>query len=256
MYNRILTTVLVFILVFLFVFSDFCVAAQLSIDTSSSSSGVFTVSVEDAVEDRYILSMENGGEECYFFIRTDGVAEIFPITLGDGWYTATLLEHYFADYYNPVDQRGFVVTLDDNNSPWLSPSRFVPFDEDSKVVALAAEICDGLETEEEKYEAVCTYARRHFIYDHIKVLHSRYDDVTAAPDIDRVVDKGLGTCLDLSSTMVAMLRSQGIVSKLVYGRANNYAHAWTVSIINGEERMFDPSTNTSKNKEYVVINYY
>ena len=60
-----------------------------------------------------------------------------------------------------------------------------------------------------------------------------YDDkmaenipVNYLPDPDRTMDKKTGICLDYASLMTAMLRSQGIPTKLEVGYSEDVYHAW------------------------------
>ena len=61
----------------------------------------------------------------------------------------------------------------------------------------------------------------------------KYDEELAAnvksgylPDIDNTMDSGKGICFDYASLMAAMLRSQGIPTKLVVGYSGDAYHAW------------------------------
>lgn len=238
--------------------------AYLYIDTRASLTGVFTAAVKGAVKSKYALALTNGEKKCGIPLRTDGVPEVFPLTLGDGWYVAQLEENIIANRYRVIQTVGFNVTLIDPRMPWLSPSRFVPFEHGSKITELAKALCEGKVTETEKYKTITGYVKGHFIYDHVKASKTRYDNVTIEPDIDRVVDTGFGVCVDLASAVVAMLRSQGIVSKLVYGYVGSGLkrryHAWTVSIVDGRERMYDPTADAGdssmKNVKHVPDKIY
>ena len=221
--------------------------AYLFIDTRASLTGTFKAAVKGAVKSKYALALTNGEKKCSIPLRTDGVPEVFPLTLGDGWYVAQLEENIIANRYRVIQTVGFNVKLIDQRMPWISPSRFVPFEHGSKITELAKALCEGKSTETEKYKAITGYVKGHFVYDHAKAARTRYDYYTIEPDVDRVVDTGFGVCVDLASAVVAMLRSQGIVSKLVYGYIGEGLrkkyHAWTVSIVDGRERMYDPTTD-------------
>ena len=69
----------------------------------------------------------------------------------------------------------------------------------------------------------------------------------------------MGVCQDLSAIMACKLRTQGIPCKLMIGYADKQYHAWTVSIINGEEVFYDPTAALnaiSKVKEYTLERFY
>ena len=46
------------------------------------------------------------------------------------------------------------------------------------------------------------------------------------PDIDSTLERGKGICFDYASLMTALLRTQGIPTKLVVGYSGTAYHAW------------------------------
>ena len=97
---------------------------------------------------------------------------------------------------------------------------------------------------------------RYFVYDFIKAINIKPGML---PDIDGSYSKKMGVCQDLSAIMVAMLRTQGIPSRLIIGYADSQYHAWTMTMINGEETFFDPTAAIaaiSQVKEYSMERYY
>ena len=59
--------------------------------------------------------------------------------------------------------------------------------------------------------------------------------------------------------MVGMLRVLGIPSRLVIGYADDNYHAWTVSIVDGQEIFYDPTAALNAietPREYTVERYY
>ena len=97
---------------------------------------------------------------------------------------------------------------------------------------------------------------KHYRYDYVKAVLTKPGTL---PDIDGTYRKGMGICQDLSALTVAMLRSQGIPSKLVIGYAGKQYHAWVTAKVGGKERFFDPTaavSNKKLSKNYTVERWY
>ena len=77
-----------------------------------------------------------------------------------------------------------------------------------------------------------------FAYDFVRAMN-----ITAGtlPEVDPCFVRRAGICQDLSAVMVCMLRVQGIPAKLAIGYADQYYHAWTVTVVDGAEVFFDPT---------------
>lgn len=60
-------------------------------------------------------------------------------------------------------------------------------------------------------------------------------------DIEETYESKTGICLDLATLAAAMLRSQGIPTRLVISYAGQNLHAWTQSRINDEIILYDPT---------------
>ena len=58
------------------------------------------------------------------------------------------------------------------------------------------------------------------------------------PDVDKVLEEGKGICFDYAALMTAMLRCQGVPTKLVIGYAGTVYHAW-VSVWTDETGWID-----------------
>jgi transglutaminase-like putative cysteine protease len=120
---------------------------------------------------------------------------------------------------------------------------------------MADTLCDG-KSEKESFEAVCKFMSTSFAYDFIKAVTIKPGML---PDIDGSYAKKMGVCQDLSAIMVAMLRTQGIPSRLIIGYADSQYHAWTMTSVNGKDAFFDPTaalSAISTVKEYSMERFY
>ena len=122
-------------------------------------------------------------------------------------------------------------------------------------VTKADSLCAG-KSDKEAFDEVCNFMKTSFVYDFIKAINVKAGTL---PDIDGSYEKKMGVCQDLSAIMVAMLRTQGIPSKLIIGYADSQYHAWTMTTINGEDVFFDPTaalSAISAVKQYSMERYY
>jgi len=153
--------------------------------------------------------------------------EVIPLSDGNGTYTIRVLEQVSGDRYAVASSLNVNVSLKDEFAPFLRPNQFVNFDANSDVVKKAAEIVAGKSDLTDKITAVYNFVIRNITYDTnfaneiIAGNHKGY-----IPDVDMVLASGKGICFDYASLMTAMLRSQGIPTKLVIGFAGEVSHAW------------------------------
>ena len=95
--------------------------------------------------------------------------------------------------------------------------------------------------------------------DLLKKIHSVELKPGEMPDIQGCFENKMGICQDLSAMIVAMLRSQGISSRLMIGYADANYHAWTSTNIDGEELFYDPTAAMNAiavPSEYSLERYY
>ena len=59
------------------------------------------------------------------------------------------------------------------------------------------------------------------------------------PELDNVISKKMGTCFDYASLAAAMLRVQGVPTKLVIGYADSSYHSWNEVCVNGQWMRLD-----------------
>ena len=147
------------------------------------------------------------------------------------------------------------VSLKSYTIPFLGPNQYVNYSKASEAVAKANDLCAG-KTAKESFDVVCSFMKSSFVYDYVKAVTIK---AGVLPDIDGSYKKKMGVCQDLAAIMACMLRTQGVPCKLMIGYADKQYHAWTVTIINGEELFYDPTAALnaiSKVKQYTLERYY
>ena len=134
-----------------------------------------------ALQDGYVAVSANSdmrlkfqvlcGDDTYTYnLASDGTPSVFPLNCGDGEYRFRVMENVTDNKYAERYTAECEVALSDAFQPFLRPSDYVPYNEDSACVKKAAELASHVDNEIELVAAV--YA---FICDTV-----RYDAEKAA----------------------------------------------------------------------------
>ena len=200
-------------------------AGEVELDLSAAAQGYVAVSA--ASEQRLKFQTIKDDVTYTYDIASDGTPSIFPLQSGNGEYTFRVMENVVDTKYAELMSESCSVTLDDEFQPFLRPSDYTDYSESSECVKKAAELArmagDALGLVSAVYDFVCSSVT----YDREKAatVQSGY-----LPDPDETMRTGQGICFDYAALAAAMLRSQGIPTKLVFGfvSPNDVYHAWNM----------------------------
>lgn len=193
-----------------------------SIDASNVSEGYVMVRHQGGV-DKVKLQITTPDGTTYSYTLAIGSFEAFPLSGGDGNYHIDILEHAYDDMYAIAFSQDISVTLNDEFRPYLYPNQYVWFTQDYKAVSYAASLSEKSSNDLDYVEQVYNYVIDNISYDEELAENVQADYL---PNIDRTMDTKKGICFDYASLMSAMLRSQGIPTKLVVGYSGDAYHAW------------------------------
>jgi len=193
-----------------------------SMDISHAGSGYIQVRYQgQASKAKVQITIPDG--TVYTYTLKPGGFEILPLTGGSGEYSITVLENAFDNIY-AVAFTTQVKAGDMNEfTPYLYPNQYVWYTGSSRIHALGAEISARSRDDLHYVENVYTYVVESVTYDHELAENIPVDYL---PNLDKILDTGKGICLDFAALMTALLRSQGIPTKLVVGYAGQQYHAW------------------------------
>lgn len=193
------------------------------IDYSDTSQGYVMVQYRKEAEEKLKAQVKTPEGLTYTYTLTPKVWAVFPLTEGDGQYKVTVYRNVSGNSYATVCSQSFTVELEDAMLPFLTANQYVNYTEETKCIKEAEKVCENAKTELEKVEAVYAWTMKKFSYSKIKAktVESGY-----IPDLDAVFKARKGICFDYASTMAAMLRSQGVPTKLVIGYSGEVYHAW------------------------------
>jgi len=207
------------------------------VDVGHADQGYIYVKHKESKK-RLKLRISSGNQTYTYDLNQNGEYEIFPLQMGSGSYKVRVFEQVKGSQYSGVSSISFSASLEDENLPYLYPSQYVLYSGDSRAVAEAAALCEGLDSDQKKADAVERYVAGKFMYDYMAALLVQ-DASAYLPDVDKTLAGKKGICFDFAALVCCMLRTQGIPTKLVIGYADHAYHAWNQVYINGEWQLID-----------------
>ena len=194
-----------------------------------------------------------------------GDYDVYSLSEGSGMYRISLYENISGSSYSTAFSFHFTVALKDEFAPFLISNKYVNYSESSEAIIKSAELCSDKTGVLEKLKAIYEYVIENFSYDYslAKTVKSGY-----IPDIDAVLEKKSGICFDYAAVMTAMLRCQGIPTKMVFGYTGTVYHAW-ISVYSDEEgwinsaiyfngkewKLMDPTFASTGNSSPEIMKY-
>ena len=227
----------------------------LKVDYSHSADGYIMVR-GNKTDRRLKLRVSSAGTTLTYDLNSKGEYEVIPLQFGSGNYKITIYRNVSGKKYSEEGSLSFKFKLNDENAAFLCPNQFVSYTKDSPAVKKAQELCAGLKTDLEKFEAIRSFIEHGSAYDFVRAVTV---SGTVLPDVDGCYKKKMGICQDLSALMVCMLRSQGVHTKLMIGYAGENYHAWVAVILDGSDKMYDPTAalgGIGKNVKYSLERFY
>jgi len=177
--------------------------------------------------DKVIVMVEKDGSDKphRYYINTNGKYEAVPFSQGDGLYHIDVWElsagHKTYDLATSTDVE---VILADQFLPFLYASHVVKFTATSRAVEKSRELTEGSEDDADKIAAIYRYVVKNIHYDY-QLAASPPAGYTSNPD--KTLESEKGICIDYSVLAAAMLRAQGIPTKVIYGYIpDGTYHCW------------------------------
>lgn len=195
---------------------------DVSIDYSNSGEG-YIITKYTGDSPKVKIQLTGANQVTYTYNVLPDEETVIPLSSGSGTYTITVYEQISGDQYATNYADTIDVLITNEFGPFLYPNQYVQFSENSQAVHKASEIVK---------EATCDLDAVGKVYDFV-INNVTYDKEEAEnvesnylPDVDEVLATGKGICFDYAALMAAMLRSQGIPTRLEIGYAKDSYHAW------------------------------
>ena len=227
---------------------------KLTLDYSHADQGYAMAGASTPTAHRMKVRVKSPSGQLDYDLTDDGVYTTIPLQLGNGSYDFSLYENVSGTKYSSAGKVTIYVALEDPNLAFLAPNQYVNYVPESLTVQKSDEIA-GDASPREVYDAVTKFIADEFSYDFVR---AQTIPAGALPEVDPCFEKRAGICQDLAAVMVCMLRVQGVPARLMIGYADQYYHAWTVAVVDGEEIFFDPTAaiGAMRAKKYQVERYY
>lgn len=198
---------------------------SVAIDYGEASKGIVKISANIAGSPKLavIVTSPAGTQYKYFYTDTKGAWQSFVLSEGSGSYKAAVYKNTSGTSYVTLHAASFKADIEQDTAPFLRSNLYVDYTASTQCVKAAQTLCKGLTNDLDKVDAVYYYVVNNFTYDYdlAETVQSGY-----RPVLDTVWAVKKGICFDYASTMTAMLRSQGVATKLVVGYAGTVYHAW------------------------------
>lgn len=230
------------------------------------------------VDNGYVMIKYTGAADKIQVQVTDptGVRTPYPLEIGDyevvnfvqgnGSYTLQVLEHISGNNYSIGLSKVIDVSLKDEFQPFLYPNQYSDYKADSSCLSKGVEISNESSDDIDYLTKVYHYVTENITYDEQFAANI---PVNYIPNPDATMSSGKGICLDYASLTVAMLRSQGIPTKLEIGYSGDVYHAWVsvwteetgwidrVIQFNGDEwTLVDTTLGANKNNDEASLRQY
>lgn len=199
----------------------------IELDTSHLSEGYVAVRATVEGKLKFLLSSNSSTLQYSYLLPSDGSAAIIPLQLGDGTYEFAVCKNIEGTKYSYLYRKSAQVSLSDEFQPFLRPSIYVNYSSSSACVKKAAELASHANTEMDVVTNIYNFIVENISYDKNKAKTIGTDYF---PNPDETLNSQSGICIDYAALAAAMLRSQGIPTKLITGYVapNNLYHAWNM----------------------------
>ena len=229
---------------------------NLTIDCSHIEQG-YILAKANKTDKKLKIRVKINKEELLYNINQNSEWETISLQYGNGKYTFQLYQQASGKQYSQEGLIEINVKMSDPTVALLCPNQYIDFTEDTEAVQIANKLCENLTDPQQIYATIKKYIIKTLHYDYIKALTVQKKG--ELPDINTTCETHMGICQDISAVTVAMLRSQGIPSKLVIGKCDtDITHAWVTVILNEKETIFDPVAEILHMKcaKYTPERYY
>lgn len=149
------------------------------------------------------------------------------LTFGDGIYSLQILTHHHESFYREIFNEKINVSLSNHLYPFLIPSPFVWYDNESYIVKSLFYRVSPYYTCDEIIKLFFNFITNEISYDYEFAFKVHHNLITHhVPNLDKIMSTKTGVCFDKASLFTALLRLNNIPSRLIIGYYNDELHAW------------------------------
>lgn len=201
------------------------------IDLSATGEGY--VAVRAASDKRLKCQILFGETKYNYDLPGDGTPAVYPLQSGDGSYTVRIMQNTTENKYVELFSAEAQVVMDSAFEPFLRPSQRIHYTEGSSCVEKAAGLAATAADAAALVGNIYAYIAENIDYDYDKAQWITDNNIKGyLPEPDETLTSGKGICYDYAALAAAMLRSQGIPTKLIIGYVESGGselyHAWNM----------------------------
>lgn len=196
---------------------------KVRIDATNVNNGYLMVAYSGKSSCVKLLFSGPGGQAYTYTLSPNKGYEVFPLTCGSGSYHLTIYESIDKNQYASIISKDFEVDLENEYLPFLYPNQYVNYNKNSQVIKIAKKLAKNTSSEIEFIGEAYNYVVENISYDSKAAESVTYGYL---PEVDHTIKTKKGICFDYAALLTALLRSQGIPTRLEIGYTDNIYHAW------------------------------
>lgn len=221
----------------------------IKIDDSQTAQGKVGVYYNTGSTKKIKFMVTKDGEKYTYNLQNSQRMIYFPLQMGNGKYSVKVYENTEGNKYRVVSSKDIQVTLSNPNAVYLQSVQEIDWDEQRKAIKISKQLIEEREKElgrklskEEITKVLYEYIIEKIVYDYNKIKNLT---TTYLPNIDDTITKQSGICYDYSSLFAAILRQQGIPTKMVkgYSTYTDVYHAWNEVYVGDKWVIVDSTTD-------------
>lgn len=207
---------------------------KVHIDYSHTDLGYIRIKRLDDSGIKMKIRLTNNGKGNYWYdLNKTGVYETFPLVNGSGTYQLEVrIQVPSTGKYALVFGSDMDVALKSEQIPFLYPNQTVEYDQNSKAIQKAFELCKDDDNALKRVKSIYDYVVNDIQYDYDKL--EAIKDQYVLPILDETLEKKKGICFDYAALMAGMCRSQHIPCKVIVGDTEMDYHAWVEVWLEGK----------------------
>lgn len=225
------------------------------LNTTSLNKGIIAVHYEVNAKVKTKLMIAKGVSNYTYNLSANKEDEWFPLQLGNGEYTISLMENISGNTFKIVNKDKITLQLKDSNAVYLNSTQNIAWTSNSDAILKAKQLTKNKKTDAEKVKAIHEYVVSNISYDNKLAANLPADYL---PSIDRTFQSQKDICYGYASLFAAMLRSLDIPTKLIMGDSSyvDSYHAWNEVYLNGNWITIDTTVDAGlkkSNKKFELI---
>lgn len=224
---------IIFICILTFIMSGVSTKAASTATITDNKDGTATITYANSENKRIAVEVKkNGSTNGYkYFVSGKNIEVCVPMTMGNGTYTVSVYKNTTGNRYTSLSQKSISLKLKDEKSVYLTSTQYIDWSTKNEAIKQATKLTKSCKSDYDKMKVIYKHIVENYSYDFDK-LKKLSSTASYVPSVNDTYKSKKGICFDIASLNAAMLRSQGVETKLIMGYPTNPAmasgtyHAW------------------------------